>query len=206
MSTPADPPAADAAPPASKAGKSVPLALLLSVAVGLAAGGGAGVCGAGPLLAAGIAPAVTATAKSAGSHAPAGDDGEGEDAGAADGDAGGDASGESGGEHGKDGGAAAASVYTLDNLVLNPAESGGTRFLLLSITFQVKDAATAEAMKLRDAELRDAVLVTVGNRTVDQLASVGVRDSLKHELQAAAKKLFRKNVVKRVYFPQFVIQ
>ena len=48
--------------------------------------------------------------------------------------------------------------------------------------------------------------MTVGNRTVEQLASVGVRDSLKTELQAAAKKLFRKNVVKRVYFPQFVIQ
>ncbi len=50
------------------------------------------------------------------------------------------------------------------------------------------------------------MLVTVGNRTVDQLATVAVRDSLKLELKAAAKKLFHKSVVKRVYFPQFVIQ
>jgi flagellar FliL protein len=181
------------------------------VLVGLAAGGGAGAFAVGPLLAAGIAPAVQANAKAGKAHKPKAEHGaEGDDAGegdaaAADDEEGGDdeAAAEEGGHGGKE---AASNVYTLDNLVLNPAESGGTRFLLLSISFQVKDAATLEAMKARDAEMRDAVLVTVGNRTVEQLATVGVRDSLKHELQLAAKKLFRKSVVRRVYFPQFVIQ
>jgi flagellar FliL protein len=202
MSTPADLPTADA-PPAAASGRSIPLALVLAVVTGLAVGGGAGVFGAGPLLAAGIAPAVTATSRTAKAHAPAGEGDEAPAAAAEDGAEG--AEGEAGGEHGKEG-AAAPNVYMLDNLVLNPAESGGMRFLLLSISFQVKDAATVEAMKGRDAELRDAVLVTVGSRTVEQLSSVGARDSLKHELQAAAKKLFRRNVVRHVYFPQFVIQ
>lgn len=220
MSAPAEsPPAADDAPSASKPAKSVPLALLLAVLVGLAAGGGAGAFAVGPLLAAGIAPMVQASAAAAKDHTPKkgghGDAAEGEDA-AHEGEAGDDAAegeedggeeeaaGEGGG-HGEKG-AATASVYTLDNLVLNPAGSDGTRFLLLTISFQVKSAATVDQMKERDAELRDAVLVTVGNRTVEQLADVAVRDSLKGELKAAARKLFRKGVVKRVYFPQFVIQ
>jgi flagellar FliL protein len=207
MSAPAESPATDAAPDAPKSAKSVPLVLLLTVVVGLAAGGGAGAVGAGPLLAAGIAPAAQATARAARAQAAATHDG---DSASADEEGGESSEGaaEGGGHGAKEGGAegASAPVYTLDNLVLNPAGSDGTRFLLVTISLQVKDAATLEAMKGRDAELRDAVLVTVGNRTVEQLASVAARDSLKAELQAAAKKLFRRNVVRRVYFPQFVIQ
>jgi flagellar FliL protein len=210
MSAPADPtPPADGGA-APKVARSVPLALLLAVAAGLGAGGGAGALVVGPALANGIAPAVEATARARKAHAPAkgargedaaADDPAGDDEAAADDE---EAPADEGGEHGKAG--AGAAVYTLDNLVLNPAGSNGARFLLLTIAFELKNQATVETMKARDAELRDAVLVTVGHRTVEQLADVGVRDTLKLELQAATKKLFRRGVVRRVYFPQFVIQ
>jgi flagellar FliL protein len=97
----------------------------------------------------------------------------------------------------------------IDNLVLNPAESGGQRFLLLTIAFELKDAAALEEMKARDAELRDAVLQSVGAKSVEYLADMARRDSLKAELRGVAGKLFpdaRKPVVRRIYFPQFVIQ
>jgi flagellar FliL protein len=108
------------------------------------------------------------------------------------------------GGHGKDG--VAAPVYTIENLVLNPAESGATRFLLLSIAFELKTQETHDAMKARDAELRDAVLAALGGKTVEQLSDVTARDSLKGELRTVAAKLLRKKAVRRVYFPQFVIQ
>jgi flagellar FliL protein len=208
MSAPDSTPAAGA--PASPAGKSVPLALILAVVLGLAAGAGAGLFAVGPALADGIAPAVAATAKHGKKAKPKADAEHGEaadDEAAADGEEGDEAEEEAGGDHGAKGKeGAAATVYTLDNLVLNPAESGGTRFLLLSIAFETKTQAAHDQMKARDAELRDLVLATVGNKTVDQLADLAVRDSLKTELRAAAAKLLRKKAVKRVYFPQFVIQ
>lgn len=210
--------APDAAPPSdapapTPSGKSVPLALILAVVAGLAVGGGTGFFAVGPALATGIAPAVTANAKHAKASKPAagdhGDDAESDDEGghgeaAEDEESGEEAAKE--GEHGKEGAAAGAPVYTLDNLVLNPAQSGGTRFLLLTISFELAKAETVDAMKARDAELRDLVLVTVGNKTVEQLSDVAARDSLKAELKTAATKLFKKRAVKRVYFPQFVIQ
>jgi flagellar FliL protein len=216
MSAPADAPTTDAPAPAS-APRSVPLALILAVVAGLAAGVGGGFFAVGPALAKGIAPAVAANAKHGKAAKPAkgahddeaaeGDDEEGH------GEAAGDEEDEEEGEgeeakggHGKEGAAAGAPVYTLDNLVLNPAQSGGTRFLLLTISFEVKQPDLVEAMKARDAELRDLVLVTVGNKTVEQLSDVASRDSLKVELKAAAAKLFKKKAIKRVYFPQFVIQ
>ena len=211
MSAPADAPPTDAPAPAS-APRSVPLALILAVVAGLAAGVGGGFLAVGPALAKGIAPAVAANAKhdkaakgAHGDEAAEGDDEEGHGEAADDEDEEGDAE-EAKGEHGKEGAAAGAPVYTLDNLVLNPAQSGGTRFLLLTISFEVKQADLVDAMKARDAELRDLVLVTVGSKTVEQLSEVASRDSLKVELKAAAAKLFKKKGIKRVYFPQFVIQ
>jgi flagellar protein FliL len=91
--------------------------------------------------------------------------------------------------------------------VLNPANSEGARFLLLSISFELKTAALSDQMKQRDAEVRDAVLKLLGTKTVEQLSDIGAREALKEELRQAVGKLFqKKNAVKRVYFPQFVIQ
>lgn len=175
--------------------------VVLAIVGGIAAGGAAGAFFVGPALAEGIAPksAMTASAKGEHGDGAAGDDesadeeGEGED--------------EKGGKEGAEG-AAAKPVYTIDNLVLNPAQSGGTRFLLLTLAFELKDDATLEEMKTRDAELRDAVLMTVGAKSVEYLSNMTVRDSLKSELKTAAGKLFpkKKNAIRRIYFPQFVIQ
>ena len=194
MADSADPTAA-AAPGGMK--KSLPL--IIAIVAGLAVGGASGAFFVGPAMAKGIAP-TGAPVRTAAHAAEEGDDAEADaEGGSADDEP---AEGESGGEEGKP---ATKPVHMLDNIVLNPAASGGTRFLLLSVAFEVKNAAVLEEMKARDAELRDVVLVTLGSKTVEELADMGTRDALKTELRAAAEKVFKKGV-KRVYFPQFVIQ
>ena len=95
----------------------------------------------------------------------------------------------------------------IENLVLNPAGSNGTRFLMAAVAAEVKDEKIDEEMGQRDAELRDAVLRILGERTVDQLAEMSLRDALKNELvDSLNARLKSKTAVKRVYFPQFVIQ
>lgn len=102
---------------------------------------------------------------------------------------------------------AAATVHMMENLVLNPAGSNGTRFLMAAVAAEVKDEKVKEEMAGRDAELRDAVLRILGERTVDQLAEMSLRDVLKKELvDSLNSRLKSKNAIKRVYFPQFVIQ
>lgn len=116
--------------------------------------------------------------------------------------AGGEAKG--GGEHGAP---SAPPLYTLSDLVLNPAGSGGTRFLMLSVAFDMKDSTGVEALKKRDAEIKDAVLALVGAKTVEELAEVSSREPLKAEIKAMVGKITKKpKAIKRVSFPQFVIQ
>lgn len=194
----ASPAPADSAPSGIK--KLLPT--IIALVAGLAVGGGAGAFVVGPAMASGIAPA-GAAAPRAKKLAHAEEEGGHEEGAAAEEGA------EEGEQEASEGGEKAGaekSVHTIDNLVLNPAQSGGTRFLLLSVSFETKNAAVLEQMKTRDAELRDAVLVTLGGKTVEQLADMTQREALKVDLTKAAAKLFKKGAVKRIYFPQFVIQ
>jgi flagellar FliL protein len=179
-------PTAAAAPAASGVKKHLPFVVALVAGLALGAGGGAFFVG--PAMARGIVPAApVATAEGT------------------DGDEDGEAHGAAKGEK-KEGEAPAKNVHTLDNLVLNPAGSNGTRFLLLTIALEVKNEAVLAEMKERDAELRDAVLVALGAKSVEQLAEMPAREALKVELRDVSAKLFKPGAVKRVYFPQFVIQ
>ena len=102
--------------------------------------------------------------------------------------------------------AEAAPIYQMDNIVLNPAGSGGTRFLLLSVALEVKDAGTSDMLKGHDAEMRDAILRLFGSKTVDQVSEASARDELRGEVLAELTKMLPAGSIRRVYFPQFVIQ
>jgi flagellar protein FliL len=111
-------------------------------------------------------------------------------------------------EHGKEAGKVGGErvLRVIDNLVLNPAGSGGTRFLMVTATLEVKDASAEEAMKTRDVEVRDALIGYFGRKTVDELTDMGGRDGIKKDLLALLRPLFPPGTIKAVYFPQFVIQ
>lgn len=197
--------AAEPTPPAE--GEAKPRNPLIPVVgalvVGLLVGGGAGMFGVGPVLAAGIAPA----GATAGAHKVEGDSADAE---------GGDEEEASGDHKKKEGeGAEEPAALIIENIVLNPAGSDGTRFLLLSLAFETKSAEVTDELKRRDAEVRDVVLSRAGAKTTEALATMAVREALKQEIADAVteaifaknpNKKLRKQPIKRVYFPQYVIQ
>jgi flagellar FliL protein len=153
------------------------LLLAIAVTVGVLAGGGGGALYVGPLVAARLHPEVAHATKEKAAADSA-------------------AAAETG----------PAIIHQVDNLVMNPAGSNGTRFLMLTVAFDVKDESVSTQMQTRDAEIRDAVLGVLGTKTVEELADVSQRDSLKAQMLAAVAKLFPAGAIKRVYLPQFVIQ
>ncbi|WP_411280696.1 flagellar basal body-associated protein FliL [Gemmatimonas sp.] len=184
--TPQAPEDAPVAPTKAK----LPL-LIGMVAVGLAVGGATGAALLGPMV-----------AKKMGKVTPivAADSAHGSDSTAAAGEHGPPAEG------GKEGGVAEAAIHVLDNMVLNPAGSGGSRYLLLTVAIEVGSPTAVESFKARDAELRDIVLTTLGTKPVDQLTDMATREQFKAEIMKAVDERFGKKSVKRIYFPQFVVQ
>ncbi len=99
-----------------------------------------------------------------------------------------------------------AVVHALENLVLNPAGSGGTRFLMVTAAFELKDAGTEQIMKDHEAEVRDRILALLGKKTVEELTDPAQRDGIKKQVLDAVVPVFPKGTVLKVFFPQFVIQ
>lgn len=186
-----DAPETAAAEAEAPSGPKSKLPMIAAIVVGLAVGGGSGAAVVGPIVAKkmGIGAAVHADSTAEGADGAAEEAGHGGE-----------------GEKGAKGEAVAPPVLLLENLVLNPAASGGSRYLLMSIAIESVDKAAVDALTLRDAELKDLILATLGRKNVDELSDVAGREAIKVELIAAVKERFGKNSIKQLYFPQFVIQ
>jgi flagellar protein FliL len=98
------------------------------------------------------------------------------------------------------------SIYTMDDVVLNPAGTEGQRFLIARVALQGSGETFVENMTARDAEVRDVVVRLLGTKTVMELADAGRREAVKKELQGALAARFPKAGIRAVLFPQFVIQ
>lgn len=107
---------------------------------------------------------------------------------------------------GKKGDSAKHGVYKIDNLIVNPAGSQGTRFLMATVAIEVPDEKLALTLKERDVQLRDAVIAALEGETLDQLTRPGARDTVKARVARAVAPLTRDVKSLRVYLPQFVIQ
>ncbi len=122
--------------------------------------------------------------------------------------AGGGGHGEEAGGGGHGAGEASAPtepLFELNDLVVNPAGSGGTRFLVAAISLDA-DAEAQEALAARSAEARDLLLTVLGSHTVDQLSDVSYREDVRSQLRSTLNGMLGYEGVHRIFFPQFVIQ
>lgn len=111
------------------------------------------------------------------------------------------------GEHGKKGAhGGGATVYSVDNIIVNPAGSAGTRFLMASVAFELPDEKAAEELRAKEVMIRDAVITTLESQTLEMLAVPGARDGIKRQIAATVKPLVPGQRTLRVYLPQFVLQ
>lgn len=157
------------------------LSKLMILIVGVGIGGGAGFYFVGPMVGERLAMAATPS-----------------DGGQADDGSGGDA-----GEEEEE--ADPADFHLIENLVVNPAESEGTRFLLISIAVQMASSEANDVLIERDMELRDALLRALGQHSVAELSDINARDFLIDELKVALQSVLNLKV-NRILIPQFVIQ
>jgi flagellar FliL protein len=179
-------PAEAAAPAKPKPKLVVVLALALA---GLGTGGAAGAFVAGPMIAKKLVPPPAA-------HADSGKEGE----------KGGHAGGKEGEKGGKEGEGEAAASFLIDNLVMNPAGSGGGRYLLASISIRYAGTATKEKFTAREAEIRDAILHVLGTKSVDELSDFANREGFKEDIKKVIDDIMGPKTVVGIFFSQFVLQ
>lgn len=97
-------------------------------------------------------------------------------------------------------------LFTLRDFIVNPAGTDGTRFLMMSLAIEVVDPKSIKDLEARDAEIRDALILVVGSKTVRELADVTQREALVVDIKRSLDSVVGAGVIRRLFIPQFVIQ
>ncbi len=103
---------------------------------------------------------------------------------------------------------------TIGPIIVNLADAGGDRYLKIKLVLleaksgakKAKKEEESTGMSLEDAIIRDVIINTISAKTSDDLLSVSGKEELKHELITAINRALNKNLVKKIYFTEFIIQ
>lgn len=97
-------------------------------------------------------------------------------------------------------------IHVIEDLVVNPAESGGSRYVAASVAFEVNDPEMIPDFERHDPQIKDFLIRLLGSRTVAELADVRTREQLRQDIRSEMEKTFGEGSIKAVYFVSFVLQ
>lgn len=102
-----------------------------------------------------------------------------------------------------------STVYKLDNIIVNPADSEGQRFLMCTVAIESEDSKALDELRGHEIELRDKVVTLLSRQSMERLTSQVARDSLRNDLLSVIFPVLGaegKGVTLKIYLPQFVVQ
>lgn len=96
--------------------------------------------------------------------------------------------------------------FSFEPFVVNLMDSGGTKYLKVSIQIELADAKLIEKAKARTPQLRDAVITLLSTKTSEELISSEGKIILKDEIKQRANQILGEGTVLNVYLTEFVMQ
>ena len=114
--------------------------------------------------------------------------------------------GEHGGAAGKEGAAAGVSnVYPLEPFIVNIYDGQELRYLKVKVEIEMTGAVKGE-LDARLAAIRDAVLVLLSAKTLQDIQDVQGKNQLKEEILVAINKIIPPGKISKIYITDFVVQ
>lgn len=100
----------------------------------------------------------------------------------------------------------AGEVFMMEDIIVNPSGTGGTRFLSVSIGFEVSSPETAELLEEREPVIKDALITILGSKTIEQLSDTREREITRYQIKKRIEKILRVEDLMAVYFTDFILQ
>jgi flagellar FliL protein len=97
-------------------------------------------------------------------------------------------------------------MVNIDPFIVNILADQGTRYLKAAITLEAQNKATAAEITARMPEIKDAILLLIGNKTYRELSDLQGKMQLRIELVNRLNKILHQGKIKAIYFTDFVIQ
>lgn len=97
-------------------------------------------------------------------------------------------------------------LFEIEQIIVNPASTVGSRFLSCSVAFEIESPDALEIFEAKEIKIRDALITILSARTVDELSDARLREPLRRQILARVNKLTDPAAASAVYFKDFVLQ
>ncbi|MAO63677.1 MAG: hypothetical protein CL666_01625 [Balneola sp.] len=97
-------------------------------------------------------------------------------------------------------------TYELEELVVNPANTNGKRYLLVEISLELSDQTHISVLQAKNNRLKQELIETLSIRTIPELVKVETRDELRLELIHVINSIIEERSVRNLYFTKYVMQ
>jgi len=97
-------------------------------------------------------------------------------------------------------------VYLMQDIIVNPSGTGGTRFLSVSIGFEVGSSKTIRLLEDREPVIKDALITILGSKTIEQLSDVKQKEITRYQIKKRVEQLLKIDDLAAVYFTDFILQ
>jgi len=111
-----------------------------------------------------------------------------------------------GGQGGAAGTPGAATVFPLEPFIVNIYDGQELRYLKVKIEMEMVNPAIKAELDGRLAAIRDAILVVLTSKTLQDVQDIQGKNQLREEILSAVSKIVAQGKVTKVYFTDFVIQ
>ncbi|MEZ4649007.1 MAG: flagellar basal body-associated FliL family protein [Candidatus Eisenbacteria bacterium] len=114
-----------------------------------------------------------------------------------------------GGGHGgggEEGGGGHEGIVDLGDLVVNPAGTGGRRYLKVQVQVELEDPDESGLVESKTPKLRDRIIRELTSRTLSELTDPVAKDEMKETIIDEMNRILGGDVVDDMYFTEYVIQ
>ncbi len=97
-------------------------------------------------------------------------------------------------------------IYAIQDIVVNPAGTGGSRFLSVSFGFELESSYLEAEFETREVVIRDALITILSAKTVAQLTDPRQKEITRYQIKKRVASLLDTDELGGVYFTDFVLQ
>jgi flagellar FliL protein len=97
-------------------------------------------------------------------------------------------------------------MVNIDSFIVNIIDDEESRYLKAAITIEVDAEAASLELSQRMPQVKDAILLLIGNKSYSELSDLQGKIQLRAELINKINSILKQGKVKRIYFTDFVVQ
>ncbi len=97
-------------------------------------------------------------------------------------------------------------MVNIDEFIVNIISAENNHYVKASLTLELTNDLAKDEVSKRMPQIRDSILLLVGNKTYEELQDLQGKKQLKAELGSRLNAILQSGNVKSIYFTDFVVQ